>query len=227
MRYFLNYCPKAIAMFNQRGFLFTSRMAFQKIHQDFHEWKFDKKWDVDTREVKFHPHESLNPLHLEAEAYQATTPMLFKEIMQATKHILLPETFYDIGCGKGRVLFMASLYGFKRIVGVEFDPDLAETARANISRFNASQKKTTRFEVHCQDAGAYIFSDVNAVIFLFNPFKEKIMINMLENIRRSASLTNERYIIYHNPVLQSLMSDPNKFEIVVKGKYFSVYKMII
>src|SRR5215469_16065985 len=74
--------------------------------------------------------------------YYATAPSLFHGAMALWRGTL-PETGYafrdytlvDIGCGKGRVLMLATEYGFREIVGVELDPGLARVARKNFSRF--------------------------------------------------------------------------------------------
>ena len=41
--------------------------------------------------------------------------------------------FIDLGCGKGRTLFVAAEAGFAPVIGVELDPRLAGIARANVS----------------------------------------------------------------------------------------------
>jgi SAM-dependent methyltransferase len=74
--------------------------------------------------------------------YYATAPSLFHGAMALWRGTL-PETGYaledctlvDIGCGKGRVLMLATEYAFREIVGVELDPGLARVARKNLSRF--------------------------------------------------------------------------------------------
>jgi SAM-dependent methyltransferase len=42
-------------------------------------------------------------------------------------------TFVDIGCGKGRALFIAAEFPFRRIVGAELAVELAQIARANVA----------------------------------------------------------------------------------------------
>jgi SAM-dependent methyltransferase len=63
-----------------------------------------------------------------ARPYFATEPWLFEQIMQAISVDFSQFTFVDLGCGKGRVLLMASDYPFQRIVGVEFMPELHRAA---------------------------------------------------------------------------------------------------
>src|SRR5690606_348286 len=56
-------------------------------------------------------------------AYSPTTAMSLKSLL---KSLDLPagSVFVDIGSGKGKTLLLASDYGFKRVVGVEFAGEL-------------------------------------------------------------------------------------------------------
>lgn len=191
------------------------------------EWRFDHRWGVETRGMVFHSPDSDDPLHRSAERYEATLPRHFNRIMRSISHLPMPQTFYDIGCGKGRILLMAAQYGFRRVVGIEFDPSLSEMAKDNVSRFRARQSRPTEFEVVCHDAGTFTFPDENALFYFFNPFKEDVMANTLENIRRSAGQNRERYIVYLVPKHLSLMDDPRKFALVVKTDIHAVYRMIL
>ncbi len=47
-------------------------------------------------------------------------------------------TFLDVGAGKGRAMLAASLHPFHQVVGIELNPTMAETARANITAFERS-----------------------------------------------------------------------------------------
>lgn len=190
------------------------------------EWYFDYRWGTDTTGFIVYSQDSTNPLHRTAEAYEATTPRNFKEIMRTVSNLPMPDVFLDIGCGKGRTLIMASLYGFKRVIGVEFDADLAKAAEANVSRFRKKMPDTRQLDIVCGDAGAYDFPDENSLIYFFNPFKECVMAKTLENIRRSARNTKERTIIYHIPMHAALMSDPAKFTLMIKTNTCSVYRMV-
>src|SRR6185503_12151373 len=43
------------------------------------------------------------------------------------------DTFIDFGCGKGRVVHQAARWPFRRVIGVEVSPELAEIARAGLA----------------------------------------------------------------------------------------------
>jgi len=72
---------------------------------------------------------------LVARPYFATEPWLFRQIMQALPVDFSQFTFVDLGCGKGRVLLMASDYPFQGIIGVEFMPELVSAAQKNIASY--------------------------------------------------------------------------------------------
>lgn len=199
---------------------------YQQTYHRFIGWRFDRKWGVETTEIFEHPKESLNPLHRCAVRYESTAPQLFREIMRSVGCLTAPFTFYDVGCGKGRVLLMASEYSFRRIVGIEFSPELATVAQNNVVAFNSKRPRPVDIEVVCLDAARYEFPDENSLIFLFNPFNDEILVQVLENIRASAHATKERYIIYSNPVLGGLFSNPEHFVHVVEMRRYSIYRMI-
>src|SRR5262249_51546264 len=48
-------------------------------------------------------------------------------------------TFIDVGCGKGRVVLLASQLGFNRVIGVEFSPWAGEIAAGNIRAFRGNR----------------------------------------------------------------------------------------
>jgi|GEM_PF-2388881 len=105
------------------------------------------------------------------------------------------EVFYDIGCGKGRILCVMARKPFKRIVGIDLFEELCESARANAHLLNG--RKST-INILCEDAAKADMSD-GTVYFLFNPFGPATMKDVLANIEQSL-ITNPRNItlIYYN-----------------------------
>jgi tRNA1(Val) A37 N6-methylase TrmN6 len=65
------------------------------------------------------------------------------------------KVIVDIGSGKGRVLLMASEFGFKEARGVEFSLNLCEIAKKNIENYTAKKKTNTIFNVYNADARFY------------------------------------------------------------------------
>jgi SAM-dependent methyltransferase len=94
-------------------------------------------------------------------------------------------TFIDMGSGKGRMLFVAAEYPFRRVIGVEFSNDLHEEALANIRRYRHSKQRCADIESLHADAAEFEFPDENLVIYMFNPFGPEVMGRMLANLERS------------------------------------------
>lgn len=136
---------------------------------------------------------------LMARPYFATEPWLFEQIMQALAlsvqqsaasqslaHATLQDfTFIDLGSGKGRVLLMASEYPFKKIIGVEFMPELHHAAQENIAGYSSARQQCRQIEAVCMDARDFQFPPEPLVVYLFNPFSESTFVAVLENLRRS------------------------------------------
>jgi SAM-dependent methyltransferase len=82
-------------------------------------------------------------------------------------------TFVDVGCGKGRVLLLAALQGFDRIIGIEFAPLVCQIAEQNLARF--SGRRPTEWSIVNADATTtHLPSGVPLLIYCFNPFNAEV-----------------------------------------------------
>jgi hypothetical protein len=66
------------------------------LHREFHEWRFDFRRNVDTRDPEIHDGHGDSALRRSAMHYEATTPMLFRKIMKATGAHSMPEAFFEM-----------------------------------------------------------------------------------------------------------------------------------
>ena len=111
-------------------------------------------------------------------------------------HINLEDyIFIDLGCGKGFALFLASLRGFKNVIGVEFEKDIAESCRKNLNK----KLRPDTFEILNIDATKYTPPQQNKVFFLNNPFGEKIIKNIFKNLQ-DKHITEDDFIFYNNAI---------------------------
>ena len=94
-------------------------------------------------------------------------------------------TLIDMGSGKGRVLFIAAEYPFRKVMGVEFSNTLHDEAMVNLKRYRFPRRRCADIEPVHADAREFEFPNDNLVIYLFNPFGEEVMERMLENLERS------------------------------------------
>lgn len=225
-----NLLLKGVRALRADGFLLTAKYVLQFIHRETVAratgWRFDRRWKVDTSGVVYPPRDDVDPVYLTAEKYEATPPRVFNRIMRSIGCLTAPFVFFDMGCGKGRVLLMAAQHGFRRIVGVECVPGLANIAKQNVSRVRSRESGGPEIEVVCTDAAGFEFPDEDAVIFFFHPFKEQPMAKVLDNIRSSARSAKIRYIVYYNPVFARLLNDPTRYSLVVSTKKYHIYRLI-
>ena len=142
--------------------------------------------------------------------YQPTESALFHEMIgpvSARAGFDFREfIFLDLGSGKGRTLLMASDYPFRRIVGVELFPALNDAAQNNICKYRSASQKCFALESICGDAAEFAFPDEPTVLFLFNPFPESGLRNVIANLEQSLREHPRRvYVLYHNPLLEHVL----------------------
>jgi SAM-dependent methyltransferase len=125
-------------------------------------------------------------------------------------------TFIDMGSGKGRVLFVAAEYPFRKVIGVEFSNALHDDAVANLKRYKFSGRRCADIEPVHVDARDFEFPDDNLVIYLFNPFGPEVMERMLANLERSLEKHPRHAIV--------VMLWPDHSDVVERMGIMRVYK---
>jgi predicted RNA methylase len=112
------------------------------------------------------------------------------------------EVFLDLGAGKGRALLMASLYPFRRIVGVELSSGIAAVALRNIERFRP-RTRCADIDLVVADAVDYRVPDDVTVVYLFNPFRGRTFDAAIRNLIASID-RNPRTVrlIYRNAMYE-------------------------
>lgn len=168
---------------------------------------FDLRYGVDTqRRVDLALLTTVGENKGEANPYHPTRGRAFRTVM---RHVPFPSgsVFVDFGSGKAKLLLLASRLDFKRVVGVEFSPELCLIAEKNIERWSIAHSHS-EILVYCKDAGDYLVRDDENVFFMFNPFGATVMERVLQNI--SASLQRfprKVWMIYGNPSKRGLIED--------------------
>jgi len=131
--------------------------------------------------------------------YQPTVQEEFAEIMQHLTTVDLETfTFIDLGSGKGRALLLAAMYPFAHIAGVEVQPQLDAIARQNIERFDDPGQQCRSIESICADAREYEFPPSNIVLYLFNPFPDYVLREVLTSLVASARRTPRSILVLYN-----------------------------
>jgi len=186
---------------------------------------FDLRFGTDTSAVV-----ELNQLEIESEnrehgvRYSPTYEKRFREIVNTMPIKHEEFVFIDFGSGKGKALLLASDFPFKRIVGVEFSPDLHRIAEHNFRIYRSPTQRCMRLESVCIDASLFILPDEPCVLYFNNPFDQHVMACTLQNIEASMSRhPRPMFIIYVNPLWNSLFEEANWLEKVAASDHWSVY----
>jgi SAM-dependent methyltransferase len=146
------------------------------------------------------------------------------------------DVFLDLGCGKGRVLWLAARnYPFRRVIGVEVVEQMADFARANLEA-NRHRFRAGEATVEVANAADYTIPDDVTVIYMFSPFGGDVFRAVTNNMvasldRRPRALT----LIYANPELASVVEGCDRFELIEvlkprlrpelrKGAWVNVYR---
>ena len=141
----------------------------------------------------------------DANPYASLTSDRIRALITAAPIVAGETVFVDLGSGKGRALLVAQEFPFKRIVGVEWSSELTAVARANVAIAAGPGSPDDRFELLQMDARDYEFPVAPLVLFLFNPFGEETLSQVVAHLERSLAI-NPRpvFVIYANP-LQSVL----------------------
>jgi len=136
-------------------------------------------------------------------------------------------TFIDIGCGKGRVLLVASEFPFRRILGVEFAPTLADTARRNLQSYRGRRARCSTIEVITADATEYELAPEPQVLYFFSPFQPTVLDQIVKNIEASYQRQPRDLLILFSgtiPMREYGFGSRPQYERLERGRYVDVYR---
>jgi SAM-dependent methyltransferase len=104
-------------------------------------------------------------------------------------------SFVDLGCGKGRVLLVASEFPFARIVGVDISTDLCAVARRNAETFQPPTRRCRDIQVENVDATTFEFPEGDLLIHLYHPFSPELTYRILERLGASLRERPRRVVV--------------------------------
>ena len=203
-----------------RDFIRDSTPARRRQRYGDVEYDWEHRVDTTSATVSFR-NRLLGVFH---SAYQPTDEVAFREMIGELPIRHDQFTFIDLGSGKGRTLLMAAEYGFRRIVGVELLPELHKTAQENIEKLITSRKMPADIQSICQDARDFEFPVEPLIVFLFHPFPEPVLEEVVN--RLSVSLRKDprsTYVVYHNPVLGHVLEESPALKVLRRAEQYTVF----
>jgi protein-L-isoaspartate O-methyltransferase len=129
-----------------------------------------------------------------AKAHAASGGPLLNRVLN---RLAIPpgKSVVDLGSGKGGAAITLSDH-FAEVLGVELSPTLVEIARQNIRKL-----RITNARFVCDDAAQFADFKQFDYIYMFNPFPEVVMTQVLANVGRTFIQHGRPHtLIYKNPV---------------------------
>lgn len=136
---------------------------------------FERAWDsahqVDTSgQIELENLEVVGKNRSLGHAVVSSSPRTFRFLVRLFPADKSKYTFIDVGCGKGRVVLLASQLGFNRVIGVEFSPWAVEMAVDNIRTFRGNRSGLGSCSIVAADALEYQLPNEPLVLYFGNPF---------------------------------------------------------
>ena len=194
------------------------RRIYRRVREEFFPatHPFDQTNGVDTSgQLNLRRLAIDSPNRKHGRDYQGVEPGRFSDALAEIHEDFSAFTFIDLGSGKGRALMMAHRLGFRRLIGVEFSPRLADISRKNLAKLELKN-----VQVILQDAAEFRFPNEPLVVFTFNPFGPEVLRRVLINLRTHMNLV---YLVYVNPVHDSTLLTDQFFGPLAATRFHSVW----
>jgi SAM-dependent methyltransferase len=219
----LSLAARLITSLRHQGF----KNSIIKIYELIADKLFDIRYGIDTCTWS-----QLSELTIDSDnidrglEYEPTRMLAVRKLFNGIKHIIPADSvFVDFGCGKGRVLLVASEFGFREARGVEFAHELSEIARKNCEIYKIKTKFNGGFKITEGDVANYAINIDENVFFNYNSFDEVVMSQVLRNIIASLKINPRKILlIFNNFKYEHLFELENDFILlqefsVTNGKF--------
>ena len=123
----------------------------------------------------------------------------------------------------GRVVLLAAQRPFKMVAGIEISGALHEVARENVGRFDKDALQCHDIRLVRGDAAEYKFPRGKLAVYLYNPFREKILRSVLE---RLLAQPREITLLYHTPVDREVVEATGAFELEREFSYAAIFRTV-
>lgn len=185
-----------------------------------HEIKGEKKYEIDSTGIgKVKGNKVTEKILSHAQHYQGANYYLLEQMFDFLKVEITPDNIIDFGSGKGRILAVAAHYGYKRITGIEISGELIKAADKNLSSIRLKFPNSD-ISILEMDAKEYVIPDDASLFFFFNPFDEKIMLEVVKNITTSLKKSErEMFVGYINPVHKEVFLSAGFTEVFYLEKF--------
>jgi SAM-dependent methyltransferase len=151
--------------------------------------------------------------------YSAIAPSVFREACRRWRDTLAAVagrveaySFVDVGAGKGRALFLASDLPFRKIIGIELNPDLARIAEQNIESWRRVARSKANIRVVAEDAMRFRWPRPPLLVYLYNPFDCSLVAQLAGKLAAASTAGSGLVdILYVNPTCRDALTATGMF----------------
>lgn len=171
---------------------------------------FDREYGIETS--GFIEARALAPDHETGKmmCYGGSQPGIVRRVL-ATLPDKSEFTFVDLGCGKGRVLVVASEFNFKGVIGVDLSKPVLDKARENAAIVRSRFPGRASIKLVQGNAFKFMPEEDKLVFYLYHPFGregvEQFVAGIEEKIENESA---QVFVVYCNPVWAGVL-DHSRF----------------
>ena len=159
--------------------------------------------------------------------YQSHHPGIIRDGLRSLGIRYEDYSFIDFGCGKGRVLLIASEFPFRRITGLEFAPQLAECARQNLKTYRGRKRRCCDIETVTGDATEYELPPEPQLLYFYSPFAPSVLREVINNIDASLQRRPRELLVLFSGIMP--MRDLGfgarpQYERLQRTRYYDLYR---
>jgi len=206
--------------------VFYNRVVM-KIHSMI-DARYDRVRGIETCELAYISDLDDDPVDFSGffidELYGALPIRLFNAIHRPGNILSRREaTYVDIGAGKARMLILAAERGFKKILGIEYVPSLAQTGVRNCEIALKHMNDVT-WANDVIDGTTMKYPDTNLLVFVNNSFDRPMfddwLNNLLDDLRKNP---REMILIYNHSICSHVLDATPELERVRYGLLDRLY----
>lgn len=190
------------------------RVTFIKLYIELVDRWFDLRHGVETcRWLRLEDMNIRGDSKLHGTRYEPARVVILRKLFRhLSTTIPVGSAAVDLGSGKGRVLLIASEFGFRGARGIEIAPELCDAARKNCSAYKNATGTATEFRIVESDVATYVVEADEVLFIIINAFDKIILDKVLDNMERSlADHPRTITICLHNPVPEDVMDHRGRF----------------
>ena len=144
--------------------------------------------------------------------YQPSTDALVKVLKRFP--ISSKDAILDMGCGKGKAMYLMSRFPFGKVRGYDLSEELVQIASQNFQKLGLSRCRAIQ-----ADATVYEDYDEFNYFYIFNAFPQEIFEVMIGHLMDSLERrSRDCYFIYLHPVCHEYLVSHTPFRLTYKRK---------